>query len=360
MPLRILQVISSSARSGAERHTVDLCLQLTARGHKVWAAVPQDSWLEEELASAGVPVIPCQFKKAGGLYSTLQIRRAIKQHQIQVVHSHLSRAALQSAAAAKLAGVKVVASVHVKSVDPAFRLVASQGGILTAVSQFIKQTLIEGGFPAKPIRVVYNASDLGSRPSTPADCIRQQLGLAEGDLAAGVIGRVAAAKGQMIAVEALADCSKQLPHLHMVFIGRTADHDYEKALRQAAESHGLSDRVHFLGERKDIIGVIDSLDLLLMPSQMESFGLAALEAMTRGKPIIAAAVGGLPEVVEHDVSGLVLPLQRSAWSQGLAQLASDREKMQKMGEAGRYNATTKFSVEKMVEELEAIYNEVKK
>lgn len=360
MPLRILQVISSSARSGAERHTVDLCRQLSEKGHQVWAAVPKNSWLEDELIAAGTSVVPCEFKKAGGLKSTLQIRRTIKQHSIQVVHSHLSRASLQSAAAARLAGIKAVATVHVKSVDPAFRLVIKHGGRLVAVSDFIKRTLVEGGFPDQPIRVVYNATDLGEKDCPQSDCLRKELGLQKTDLLAGVVGRIAEAKGQFLALEALADCESKFPNLHLAFLGRCAEADYERSLKAFAESRGLARRVHFLGERKDVVGVLDSLDLLLAPSQMESFGLAALEAMTRGKPVIAADVGGLPEVVDHQVSGLILPLERSAWSEGISRLVSDRDLMQSMGQAGRVNAETKFSVGKMVDDLEAVYKEVAK
>jgi glycosyltransferase involved in cell wall biosynthesis len=360
LPLRILQVISSAARSGAERHTVDLCSHLTARGHQVWAAVPEGSWLADELSSAGVGVVPCQFKKAGGLASTLQLCRVIKKHKIQVVHSHLSRATMQSSAAAKFTKTGITASVHVRSIDPAFRLVTKQGGLLIAVSDFIKATLVQGGFPRDLIRVIHNATDFGSHPAREETSIHHELGLGHGSQVAGVVGRIAKAKGQDLALRALAECKDELPHLHLAFIGRTAEAEYEAALRRQAEETGLTSKVHFMGERKDIVGLIDSLDLLLVPSEMESFGLAALEAMTRGKPVIAAKVGGLPEVVEDGVTGLVLPLDAMAWRDGLICLASDAEKAREMGRAGRHNAKTNFSVEKMVEKLEAAYNEVKK
>ena len=360
LPLRILQVISSAARSGAERHTVDLCCHLAARGHEVWAAVPRESWLSAELSSKDIGVIPCDFKKAGGLKSTIQLCRAINQHRIQVIHSHLSRATLQAAAAAKITKTGITASVHVRSVDPAFRLVTKQGGRLIAVSDFIKATLVKGGFPPDLIKVIHNATDFGEQPSALETSIHHELGLAPGSQVAGVIGRIAKAKGQDLALRALAECRHELPHLHLAFIGRSAEAEYEASLRQQAEDAGLASKVHFMGERKDIVGLVDSLDLLLVPSEMESFGLAALEAMTRGKPVIAAKVGGLPEVVEDGVTGLVLPLDPMAWRDGLVHIASDAERSREMGRAGRHNAKTNFSVEKMVEKLEEAYNEVKK
>lgn len=359
-PLRILQVISSSARSGAERHTVDLSCHLSARGHQVWAAVPEGSWLFDELSAKGIGVIACQFKTAGGLKSTFQLCRAVKQHKIQVIHSHLSRATLQSAAAAKLTKTGITASVHVRSVDPAFRLVTKQDGRLIAVSDYIKSTLVQGGFPKDLIRVIHNATDFGIHPPQTETIIHEELGLPPGCQVAGVIGRVAKAKGQDLALKALAECKNELPHLHLAFIGRSTSEEFEALLRHQAENAGLTDRVHFMGERKDIVGLVDSLDLLLVPSEMESFGLAALEAMTRGKPVIAARVGGLPEVVEDGVTGLVLPLDPMAWRDGLIHLASDAERSREMGRAGQQNAKANFSVEKMVEKLEAVYNEVKK
>lgn len=358
--MRILQVISSAAQSGAERHCVDLCGHLRNRGHHVWAAVPADSWLELELREMGIPSLPCRFKRAGGLSSTLALARLAKKEKIQVVHSHLSRATLQCVLASRLAKTGLAATVHIRSVDPAYRLSARQGGRIVAVSEFIKTTLVMGGMPEAAVRVVHNGTDFGRGELTDGKALHRELNLPREAIIAGVVGRIAKDKGQDLALESLVLLKEALPFLHLAFIGRTASEEFEKELTQRASLAGVADRVHFLGSRMDLVPLIDSLDLLLVPSVMESFGLAALEAMTRGKPVLAARVGGLPEVVTDGVTGHLLIRDSAVWAEAIGRLIHDPSRLNQMGQKGRENAESLFSVHKMVAGLEALYNEVAK
>lgn len=356
-PLRILQVISSAAQSGAERHCVDLCRHLKAAGHQVWAAVPAHSWLQTELQAQEIATLGCRFKKLGGLPAVAAVHRLIRSERIDLVHSHLSRATLQAALSTRMAGAAHVATVHIRSADVAYRLAARRAGRIIAVSQFIKQTLAAGGLEERFIKVVYNGSDFGQDEPACQGALKRMLELPEDASLIGVVGRIAKDKGQDLALEALTLVKDRYPHLHLALIGRTADQEFEKALSaQAALAH-LTDRVHFVGPQSSLAPLVDSLDLLLVPSAMESFGLAALEAMLRGKAVVASNVGGLPELVEHEKTGLVVIREPRVWADAIASLLDCPERRESMGREGRSRAKERFSVEAMVAGLESVYRE---
>lgn len=356
-PLRVLQVISSAAQSGAERHCVDLCRHLKAEGHSVWAAVPADSWLQSELDAQEIPTLGCRFKRLGGLAAAAEVQSLIRREGIDLVHSHLSRATLQTALSTRLSGASHVATVHIRSADVAYKLAARKGGRVIAVSEFIKKTLVTGGVDGKFVRVVYNGSDFGQDEPPTKGMLPQMLGLPEDVLLLGVVGRIAKDKGQDLALEAMALLKDRFPRLHLALIGRTADSELEAALKSRASLAGLTNRVHFIGSQDCLVPLVDSLDLLLVPSVMESFGLAALEAMLRGKAVVAAQVGGLPELVQHEKTGLVIMRDPMVWADAIASLLECPERLEAMGSEGRSLARERFSVKKMITSLESVYSE---
>lgn len=356
-PLRILQVISSAAQSGAERHCVDLCRHLKAAGHSVWAAVPAHSWLQKEVESQEIPTLGCRFKRLGGLAAAAEVQSLIRKEGIDLVHSHLTRATLQAALSTRLSSSAHVATVHIQSADVAYRLTARKGGRVIAVSEFIKKTLVAGGVKDCFVRVVYNGSDFGQDDPQTEGILRQKLGLPDEVFLLGVVGRIARDKGQDLALEALVLLMDRFPKLHLALIGRTAESEFEAILKSRATLKGLAKRVHFIGSQNRLVPIVDSLDLLLVPSVTESFGLAALEAMLRGKAVVAAQVGGLPEVVQHEVTGLVLVRDPMVWADAIASLLECPEKLEAMGLKGRALAKERFSAEKMITSLESVYSE---
>lgn len=356
-PLRILQVISSAAQSGAERHCVDLCRHLKAAGNSVWAAVPVHSWLQTELEAQEIPTLGCRFKRLGGLAAAAEVQSLVRKEGIDLVHSHLTRATLQAAISTRLSGSAHVATVHIRSADVAYKLAARKGGRVIAVSEFIKKTLVEGGVKESFIKVVYNGSDFGQDDPPTKRMLQQKLGLPDNAHLLGVVGRIAKDKGQDLALEAMVLLMDRFPELHLALIGRTADRELEAALKSRTSLAGLTNRLHFVGSQDCLVPFVDSLDLLLVPSVMESFGLAALEAMLRGKAVIAAQVGGLPELVQHEVTGLVLVRDPMVWADAIASLLECPERVEAMGLKGRVLAKERFSVEKMITSVESVYSE---
>ncbi|MFN8448235.1 MAG: glycosyltransferase family 4 protein [Anaerolineae bacterium] len=137
------------------------------------------------------------------------------------------------------------------------------------------------------------------------------------------------------------------------------DGSQRAALESEAQALGVRDRVHFLGWRDDATAVLAALDVLLMPSLWEGFGLVMLEAMAQTTPIIGSAVSAIPEVVVDGETGLLVPPRDSAaLADALARMLGDPALRRHMGLLGQDRVETAFSVERMAAETVAVYEQI--
>ncbi len=154
-------------------------------------------------------------------------------------------------------------------------------------------------------------------------------------------------------VRVFARVRRALPEARLLLVG-----DGPERPRVALEVRalGLEDAVEFAGERADVVPLLQRADLFLLPSETESFGLAALEAMACGVPVIASRVGGVPEVVEDGAGGLLFPVgDVEAMAEGALALLGDRARCSKMGQLARARAVERFAREPIVDRYEALY-----
>jgi glycosyltransferase involved in cell wall biosynthesis len=353
--LRILQVISSPAASGAERHCVDISLAFRRRGLHVETAVPPGSWLAKELREGGCPVHEVDFRASKGLGAIRDLTRIARTQRFDVIHSHLSRASTAAWAAGKITRTPLAATVHIRSKGLIYRTISRSGGWVIAVSEYIRSVLMEGGVKASRCLVVTNGTDFADKTPAEGPTFRQELGLTEGHILAGLVGRVAREKGQHLAVEALALLAEKIPNLHLAFVGRISQEEFASRLGQRVKELGLEDRIHLTGPRSDIPRVLDSLDFTIMPSEMEACPLAALESMSRGRPLVAAKVGGLVEMVPHQEVGVLVELDPREIASGIEVLSLQKETREKMSARAREWVAAKYSWDKMLDGLEGVY-----
>jgi N-acetyl-alpha-D-glucosaminyl L-malate synthase BshA len=156
-------------------------------------------------------------------------------------------------------------------------------------------------------------------------------------------------------VEVFARIARELP-AKLMLIGDGPDRSIAEHL---ATHHGIQDRIHFLGKQDTVQELLPLGDLMLMPSEMESFGLAALEGMACGLPCIATRVGGVPELVEHGVNGLLYPVGDVAgMAHGAVEILSNQSRLETMGTAARKTAQDKFCTSRIIPMYERYYEQV--
>jgi glycosyltransferase involved in cell wall biosynthesis len=229
-----------------------------------------------------------------------------------------------------------------------------------AVSRGVRDYLVtQGGLNPAKVRVVPNGVDVAAIDTArPGVEVRRELGLPEGVAVIGLVGRLDHwGKGHKELFEVMARFRERYSvHALIVGGGRKIDE-----MRQSAESLGLAGTVHFLGPRHDVPDLLRSMDIFVLPSYSEGVSLALLEAMAAGLPVIATAVGGLPEVVTEGENGLLIPPRDApALAGALERLIADPAFAQHLGANARTHVREHFSLDRLGREINEIYGELVK
>jgi N-acetyl-alpha-D-glucosaminyl L-malate synthase BshA len=236
----------------------------------------------------------------------------------------------------------------------AFSIEQSHG--VTAVSESLKKDTVASLGIQNPIRVIPNFLDCGAYRRTPEDALRRHLCPNAGDEVVALHVSNFRAVKRVGAVFEIFKRMREQVKVRLVMIGDGPDRaDLE---RQVAED-GYTDGVDFVGEQPDLIPWLSAADMFLLPSSQESFGMAALEAMACEVPVVASRIGGLPEVIEHGVTGFLYEVDDLA---GMAacgiELAKRPDLRRTVGRAAAHHVRTTFCEELIVPQYEKFYEEV--
>lgn len=368
--MRVVHVIKATRISGAERHLLILLPALKARGVDVHLLLLEDPArpvddMVAALTAAGVPVVRVPIYRHTDFGVIRRLRRELRGLRPDIVHTHLIHADLYGTVAARLAGVRVVISsrhnddnfrrlLPARTLHRLFWRLTDRG---IAISQAIARFCIEvEGAPARKITTVYYGQPpqvIERKPARAA--LTGQLGLPPDALLIGMVCRLIEQKGVIYGLRAFARIAPQFPGAQLVIAG---DGSRRAALEAEAKTLGVRDRVHFLGWRADAPQILAALDVLLMPSLWEGFGLVMLEAMAQAVPIIGSAVSAIPEVIVDGETGLlVAPRDTAGLANALTSLLQDAALRRHMGLLGQDRAETVFSVERMAAETLVVYTQ---
>ncbi len=353
--LRILQVVSSSATSGAERHVFALSKQLSDRGHHVEVVCPDGGWLSDDLRAFGLAAHTTGMRGSDWFRACGLVTRIARHGHFDVIHTHLTRATYFGAIGGWLSGVPAVATVHIANHDQIYKRIARGRNRLVAVSNFVRGMLHGRGIPDRFIDTVYNGTDFAGFAPTHREEVLAELGIPFDRRVVGLVGRVCREKGHLDLVDAMRTLRGSHPDAHLVFVGRVVE-EFKAELDDALDSSNLRSRVTLTGVRHDVPRLLDSFTLSTMPSHIETFGIAAIEAMARGKAVVASRVGGLPEVVRHQQTGLLVDLRPGELAEAVGYLLDNDHERSQMGSMGRQIVEEKFTLEQMVTRLEGVYS----
>ncbi len=345
---------SSSATSGAERHVFTLAQGLKKRGHHVQVLTPGPGWLLDILQAEKIPV-HTSFMKGSGWWRTMgYLVREVRRNKIDVVHTHLTRSAYIGHALGLITNVPIVTSVHIANNDQIYRRLARKRNKLVAVSNFVRGMLHGKGIPERFIETVYNGTDFVDYELTHPEAVLDELGIPRQRRLVGLVGKVCRDKGQLELITAMRSIHTVHPEAHLVFVGKVEE-EFRPEIEQAVIDAGLEDRVTMTGVRHDIHRMLDAFTLSTLPSHMETFGVAAIEAMARGKAVVATRVGALPEVVRHKQTGLLVDLRPAEIAEAVSYLLSNNDEREQMGRMGRHIVEQKFTLQEMSARFEGVY-----
>ncbi len=354
-------VVDSLEVGGAERHVVDLALALRRKGHEVAVTCSAAGELSDLLDRANVPVralLGRLVKRRVSVTYAREIGRLVRDQRFDVVHAHIYASAAASALATLGTGVPLVVTEHTEGAwqgrraHLVSRLICRRARRVIAVSSPIRRRLIErDGVSPEKISLVPNAvipapDTLPRSPDAPPE------GWHEGPLV-GVVARLQPEKGIANFLKAAARISSSCPQARFLVVG---EGPLRGELLRLADSLGLGERMRFLGHRADARDLIGLLDVLAVPSLTEGTPLTVLEAMAAGVPIVASAVGGIPDQVTHDREGLLVPPDDPvALGDALLEVLQDPGRARRLGEAARRRADSEFAHATMVGRIQTVY-----
>lgn len=365
-PWHVAHVIGQLRTGGAERQLVNYLLAADRREFRHTAVcLSGRGELADLVESAGIPVVSMPVRTRTAPVSLWRFAAWLRREQVAVVHTHMYHAALWGRLAGRLARVPVlvttehgkelwksrwqVAIDHELSRITARHIVVARDGLEIRRSReripAAKLALIPNGvpIPADP------ANDPGRRR------VRAEFRLDESAPVIGAVGRIVEAKGYEFLFVALATLRPRFPALKCLLAGTG---ELRRALERRAGELGIADMVVWAGNRGDIPDVLAAMDIWVMSSVREGLPVALLEAMAAAKPIVATAVGGIPDAARHDSEALLVPAaDAEELAAAIGRLLGDRELSDRLAHTARARAVAEYGIESVARRIEAVYRQ---
>lgn len=372
--------------SGAERMLLMILARLDQRRFDPLVICPEQGPLREMATSLGVPVQSVNGLEArftwrvdlllryfrSFLVVVRQLRRKVVSTKPDLIHANSIRAGLVATAATVGLDANVVWHLHdllprhpLSIGVRIFAFLCARTGMI-AVSSAVRENFggaVEGVGPGLKERtvVILNAIDLEKfQPDHAArQQVRDELKLGASQPVIGIVGQLTPRKGQLELIRAFAQVLGESPRAVLLLVGAplfNRDHEYEQLLRDTSRELGISDRVLLLGARSDVAAIMQALDLLVINSSAEPFGLVALEGMACGTPVVAAACDGLTEIIHHEVDGwLVPPGDERTLAAAIAKLSREPALRAQLAEQGKKHVAARFSAARYMAEIQGFY-----
>ncbi len=316
-------------------------------------------------AAEGLDLIPIAPRTEMDLSAAWTFSRVVKQLAPDVIHAHdphgvaMASLALSLGAASAKSAPALVASrrvdFHLKG-NSFSRWKYRQVDCFIAASEAIRQMLVTDGVPADRTVTVHEGIDVDHVRAAPPVNVHDAFWLPHG---APVVGNVAALvphKGQRYLIDAAHLVVQQIPDARFVILG---EGELREHLEKQVHEHHLEKHVLLPGFRPDVLGCIKGFDLFVMSSVTEGLGTSLLDAMACSRPIVATGAGGIPEIVEDEVNGLLVPPRdHTALAAAIVRALKDDDLRRRMGEAGFARVSERFTVDRMVEKTADVYRRV--
>lgn len=361
--MKILHISSARDFGGGERHLVDLCRELSSRGHEIFVALrPSCTWKERLDFVKPENFLTVSIRNSFGMFSAKRIGSFVQNYRIDIVHAHLARDYLAASVANRIASAsKLVLTRHVVfPMKPFHKLALRNVDAAIAVSSVVA-TELERIFPPSKIHLIHNGLNFSipADRSVLGDEFREFHSIPKACPLVGTVGELKPLKGQRDLVIAADQIVKQFPDARFVVAGldNTIDKRFRRELKRLVSVFGLEHQFLWLDWLDDLTPLLSALDVYVAPSHSESFGLATLEAMSNGVPVVSTATDGAREMI--DDTSLLVPIEDPiAIANMVNKLLSSSDEAHSMAKHLRDSARSRYSLTTMVERTESLYSEL--
>lgn len=348
-------------------HPLAVASEMQRQGHRLCFAVAAGSPASRYARTRGIPYVALPFRWYLDPTSLGGLKEALAATAADLIHVHCLRDAWHGLLLVGLLKRKrpLVLTRHMASPaarrrrDPFHRILAGRLDAVVAISGYIRSNCLETWPSLSPEKIKVVSYGIGPEAvgsQAEGARIRKTFGVEPKNILVGLMGQIAPDKRQDLFLEAARRVLRQRPESRFLLAGASTDPVSAEAVRRAAHDPALSGRVILAGFREDVPNLLQALDIAVVPSRAESFGLVAIEAMANGRPVVGSCSGALPEIVEHGTNGLLFPAgDGHGLAEAILTLVEDPGKRREMGRAARKTWEERFTLEREIRETEALY-----
>jgi glycosyltransferase involved in cell wall biosynthesis len=359
--LRILHLVCSSKLAGSERYLLTLGRIQRQRGHTVFAAIEGGGSLQRVCVGEGFDILPIDLRWP---LVVIRLARFIREENIDIVHTHLTGAARLAEKLHIKTGVKVVAHLHIAREHSVFERIARFGaliGVSESIANFYREQISNA-----EIQVVLNSSLMHESQSAlrprveVCQELRSQYGIQPEASLIAMIGRISQGKGQDVLIKALSLLKERGKEVIVACAGvEKRRSGFLRRYQKLADELGVASQVIWMGFQSDTVPLMRAADIVCVPSRFDILPLVVLEGMMLETPIVASAVGGIPEVLGSDERArLVAAENPTALADAIEQLLNNPEEAKAMARRAYEYAQLHLSPTAMADKIDRIYAEL--
>lgn len=348
--IKILEMESSKGWGGQEKRTVRLINNLPKEEYKVYWVVEEESVLYEKKDEINADFFTIPLNKIYNLKTIYRLSKFVKENTIDIISTHSGKDAWIGNIVGWITNTKVVRVRHLivpikspKSYNMATKVVT--------VSDQVRKELIESGVQEEKLQTIYTGIDTKKFSDRLEYDLRTELGISQDTKLVGCVAVLRGAKRHMDLIKTF---SKLGGNSKLIIVG---DGPMKMDIENTIKQYSMEDKVIMLGHRNDIAQLLPNFDIFVLASRHEALGTSLLEAQSCGVPVVASNVGGIPEALDENSTGLLFD-DFDMLEDQLRMLLNDEEKLQQFKANCRKFIIEKFSVEKMMKDTEKLYKEL--
>ncbi len=361
--MNIVEVCFSPSWGGLEHYCADSVVRLAERGHAVFPFVRASSPLEERLTADGFSPVAYRPFDYFSPITALKLSHQLRKRLIEAIHLHRTQDLGTTLSAADMAGVRArVLTLQMESSrrkrDIYHRWAYGRLTRVLTITERMRKLVVDNIAvdPHKVSCLYYGVDAAGLRSEAlTRDEIRRRWDVPAGAFVVGIVGRLEPLKGQGILLRAAARLRNRIPELVVMIVGdeTVGQSDELDRLKKLAAELAPGMQVVFTGYRSPPGVIVPAFDVSVLATRKETFGLVILEAQALGVPVIATDAGGVPEIIENGVNGLLVePENPDALTEAIEKLYLQPELRRDLTDAGQRNVNERFSLKAQVEGLE--------